>query len=103
MARRVRWYRCRRSSRSATLLGEANWWLPRWLRWLPQLAVEKQPTSPPAVAYTPQRKPRSTSVRSSVGYYRVTGWQRTAVATAYLGLVLLLVVAMNATHVPNNF
>ena len=31
-----------------TLLGEANWWLPRWLRWLPQLAVEKQPTSPSA-------------------------------------------------------
>jgi len=35
-------------------------------------------------------------------YYRVTGWQRTAVATAYLGLVVLLVVAMNATHVPNS-
>jgi RND superfamily putative drug exporter len=31
-----------------TLLGEANWWLPRWLRWLPQLAAEKRPTSSPA-------------------------------------------------------
>jgi RND superfamily putative drug exporter len=31
-----------------TLLGEANWWLPRWLRWLPQLAAEKQSTSSPA-------------------------------------------------------
>jgi putative drug exporter of the RND superfamily len=31
-----------------TLLGEANWWLPRWLDWLPELATEKQPTSSPA-------------------------------------------------------
>lgn len=37
------------------------------------------------------------------GYYRVTPWQRTAVATAYLGLAVVLVVAMNATHVPNSF
>jgi Zn-dependent protease len=37
------------------------------------------------------------------GYYRVTRWQRTAVATAYLGLAVVLVVAMNATHVPNSF
>ena len=37
------------------------------------------------------------------GYYRVTRWQRTAVATAYLGLAALLVVAMNATHIPNSF
>jgi Zn-dependent protease len=37
------------------------------------------------------------------GYYRVTHWQRTAVATAYLGLAALLVVAMNATHIPNSF
>jgi Zn-dependent protease len=36
-------------------------------------------------------------------YYRVTRWQRTAVATAYLGLAALLVVAMNATHVPSSF
>jgi len=33
---------------SMTLLGEWNWWLPRWLQWLPQLAAEKQPTSSPA-------------------------------------------------------
>jgi Peptidase family M50 len=37
------------------------------------------------------------------GYDRVTGWQRAAVATAYLGLAALLVVAMNATHIPNSF
>ena len=37
------------------------------------------------------------------GYYRVTRWQRTAVATAYLGLAALLVLAMNATHIPNSF
>ena len=35
-----------------TLLGEANWWLPHWLRWLPQLAVEKRPTSAPSPAPT---------------------------------------------------
>ncbi len=31
-----------------TLLGEANWWLPRWLQWLPQLAAERPSTSRPA-------------------------------------------------------
>jgi Zn-dependent protease len=50
-----------------------------------------------------RRRWKTRKLPGSVGYYRVTGWQRTAVATAYLGLVLLLVVAMNATHVPNNF
>jgi len=37
------------------------------------------------------------------GYYLVTRWQRAAVATVYLGLAALLVVAMNATHIPNTF
>ena len=32
-----------------TLLGERNWYLPRWLRWLPDLAHdEPAPTTPPA-------------------------------------------------------
>jgi RND superfamily putative drug exporter len=26
------------------LLGEWNWYLPRWLGWLPRLRVESQPT-----------------------------------------------------------
>jgi RND superfamily putative drug exporter len=25
------------------LLGEANWYLPRWLRWLPELSHETGP------------------------------------------------------------
>jgi RND superfamily putative drug exporter len=28
------------------LLGKANWWLPRWLRWLPQLQVESVKEKP---------------------------------------------------------
>jgi Zn-dependent protease len=38
----------------------------------------------------------------AAGYYRVTGWQRVAVATTYLGLAVLLVLAMQATHVPGS-
>jgi RND superfamily putative drug exporter len=30
-----------------TLLGDANWWLPRWLGWLPQIAHEPAPTPEP--------------------------------------------------------
>jgi Zn-dependent protease len=36
-------------------------------------------------------------------YYRVRPWQRIAVATGYLGLAALLVLAMSATHVPRSF
>jgi Zn-dependent protease len=36
-------------------------------------------------------------------YYRVRPWQRAVVATVYLGLAALLVVAMDATHVPRDF
>jgi RND superfamily putative drug exporter len=25
------------------LLGDRNWWFPRWLRWVPQLHVEARP------------------------------------------------------------
>ncbi len=50
-----------------------------------------------------RRRWKTRKLPGFASYYRVTGWQRTAVATAYLGLVLLLVVAMNATHVPNSF
>jgi uncharacterized membrane protein YdfJ with MMPL/SSD domain len=31
------------------LLGEANWYLPRWLEWLPRLQVERAAEAPPAV------------------------------------------------------
>jgi RND superfamily putative drug exporter len=30
------------------LLGERNWWLPRWLGWLPQIAHEPAPSTGPA-------------------------------------------------------
>jgi hypothetical protein len=49
-----------------------------------------------------RRRWKTRKLPGFAGYYRVTGWQRTAVATAYLGLVVLLVVAMNTTHVPNS-
>jgi RND superfamily putative drug exporter len=29
------------------LLGERNWWLPRWLGWLPTLRAEPVPALPP--------------------------------------------------------
>ncbi|PRY29594.1 MMPL family transporter [Pseudosporangium ferrugineum] len=32
------------------LLGEKNWWLPRWLGWLPQVAHEPPPAAPAPVA-----------------------------------------------------
>jgi uncharacterized membrane protein YdfJ with MMPL/SSD domain len=40
---------------SMTLLGEWNWWLPRWLQWLPQLAFERRgaPTPSPSHAIGP--------------------------------------------------
>ena len=49
------------------------------------------------------RRWKGRNLPAFAGYYRVTRWQRTAVATAYLGLAVLLVVAMNATHIPNSF
>jgi hypothetical protein len=32
---------------SMTLLGDANWYLPKWLEWLPRLEREKLPEAPP--------------------------------------------------------
>jgi Zn-dependent protease len=37
------------------------------------------------------------------GYYRVRPWQRLVVATVYIGLAVLLVLGMHATHVPRDF
>ena len=31
-----------------TLLGPRNWYLPRWLRWLPQVSSSAPPAPPPA-------------------------------------------------------
>jgi RND superfamily putative drug exporter len=30
------------------LLGNANWYLPRWLEWLPEIRVEVEPAQPEA-------------------------------------------------------
>jgi Zn-dependent protease len=49
------------------------------------------------------RRWRSRALPGLADYYRVKPWQRAAVATVYLGLAALLVVAMGATHVPRNF
>ena len=32
------------------LLGRWNWYLPRWLGWLPRLEIEGQPHSPPSAS-----------------------------------------------------
>jgi len=32
---------------SMKLLGDWNWYLPKWLEWLPRLEHEKQPEAPP--------------------------------------------------------
>ena len=32
---------------SMRLLGERNWYLPRWLQWLPQIQVEGEPSATP--------------------------------------------------------
>ena len=38
----------------------------------------------------------------AASYYRVTPWQRAAVAVTYVGLAALLLVAMSATHIPRS-
>jgi uncharacterized membrane protein YdfJ with MMPL/SSD domain len=40
------------------LLGERNWYLPRWLRWLPNLQVEGQAPMPPPPDPPPADTPR---------------------------------------------
>jgi len=48
------------------------------------------------------RRWRSRGAPGFADYYRVTAWQRTIVAVAYLGLAALLVLGMSATHVPGS-
>ncbi len=38
------------------LLGEKNWWLPRWLGWLPQVAHEPPPATPVAAPVRDERE-----------------------------------------------
>jgi RND superfamily putative drug exporter len=40
------------------LLGKRNWYLPRWLEWLPQIRVEgPRPDGEPAIAAAPSLTP----------------------------------------------
>ncbi len=39
------------------LLGDRNWYLPRWLRWLPDLRIEGSPAPLPTPASAPVRRP----------------------------------------------
>jgi len=31
---------------SMTLLGDWNWWMPRWLDWIPRVTIEGDPDEP---------------------------------------------------------
>ena len=43
-----------------TLLGDWNWYLPRWLEWLPRVTAEQQAPAPvEARPAEPVRKPRT--------------------------------------------
>jgi hypothetical protein len=39
------------------LLGERNWYLPRWLTWLPKVQVEAPPEPDAATDREPARRP----------------------------------------------
>ena len=52
-----------------SLLGKANWYLPRWLEWLPRLTIESTPLPLPAVAST-DRSGTDRSVAGSAGASR---------------------------------
>ena len=43
-------------ARSSSALGDWNWYLPKWLEWIPQFNAEGQPPVPP-----PQSEAKPTS------------------------------------------
>ena len=45
------------------LLGERNWYLPRWLYWLPRLGLEDQAAPEPALAAGPVQRERRAAPR----------------------------------------
>ena len=49
--------RCVLLPASMTLLGDWNWWMPRWLDWIPRVTIEGDPDEPVEVA--PRRWSRS--------------------------------------------
>ena len=40
-----------------TLLGKWNWYLPKWLEWLPHVGIEGAPAPKPSGAPQPQGRP----------------------------------------------
>ncbi|MDQ1429138.1 MAG: hypothetical protein QOK39_2614, partial [Acidimicrobiaceae bacterium] len=44
------------------LLGDANWWFPKWLDWIPKFHLEGSPlpedSLPPATVDSPTREPQ---------------------------------------------
>jgi hypothetical protein len=63
------------------LLGEANWYLPRWLRWLPTMAHDVEPARPasavvPPVVIPAQADGRHDGVPQLVGARRLGGRRR---------------------------
>src|SRR4051812_957896 len=69
------------------LLGESNWYLPRWLEWLPRLEqYEPEPVSPPEPRPAPD-EPRTRKPKRRIGFARITGLvliALVAVGLAYL-------------------
>ena len=53
------------------LLGERNWYMPRWLGWVPRLtpqpAASRTPQPPLIAAITSSREPAESGVSSSAG------------------------------------
>ncbi len=69
------------------LLGESNWYLPRWLEWLPRLEpYEPEPVSAPEPQPAPD-EPRTRKPKRRIGFARITGLvliALVAVGLAYL-------------------
>jgi RND superfamily putative drug exporter len=46
-----------------TLLGDWNWWLPRWLGWLPNITIEGDTGEPEEMDAPERSAPSSTDLR----------------------------------------
>jgi RND superfamily putative drug exporter len=46
-----------------TLLGDWNWWLPRWLGWLPNITIEGDAGEPEEMDAPERSAPSSTDLR----------------------------------------
>ncbi len=44
------------------ILGDANWWFPKWLAWLPRLDIDSAAKPPPTPIPTPEPDPEPASV-----------------------------------------